>query len=378
MPDVLLVGVTVEQSWQPFPGGTAASTNALLRELRRDPGLRLLGIAARHRSPAATPWHPDVDVHHLPLPRAALYPAWHHLRWPPVDVGRPRGHTPVQVIHATSPAIPPGTAPLVATIHDLAFLDEPRWYTPRGLRFFRRGTDLARRHARRIVVPSTHTRDDCIRAGFNPTVVRVIPHGVSVPDVPAPDIQALRRRFAITRPYILWCGTHEPRKNLPGLLAAFAALVADDDPGVDLVLVGPFGWGPASAPPARVAGRVRHTGFLTSAELHAAYAGAAAFCYPSLREGFGMPVLEAMAHGLPVVTSRASPMADIAGPAAEAVDPADSAALAAALRTVLRHPEPYREAARERSRSYTWAGAAASLAAVYREAAADAARIEST
>lgn len=377
MPAAVHVAVTVEQSWQPFPGGTAASTNELLGELRHDPRLRLLGIAARHGAPAPHPWQPPVPVHQLPLPRPALYRAWHGLRWPPVDLGLPRGGG-VDVIHASSPAVPPATAPLVATIHDLAFLDEPQWYTPRGVRFFRRGTELARRHASAVVVPSTHTRDDCVRAGFDPALVSVIPHGVDVTAVRPGQIRTLRERFGLSRPYVLWCGTHEPRKNLPRLLTAFGDLIAHDDPGVDLVLVGPPGWGPTAVPPPRVAERVHHTGFLAPADLHAAYAGARAFCYPSLREGFGMPVLEAMAHGLPVVTSRSSPMAQIAGDAAEVVDPQDAGSIAEGLRTVLSGPDRYAAASLPRAARFTWAGAAASLAAVYLDVATTAERREST
>lgn len=374
----LHVAVTVEQSWQRVPGGTAASTNALLDRMRHHPDLRLVGIAARHRRPAPPPWQPPVVVHHLPLPRAALYRGWHGLRWPPVNLGL-GPHAAPDVIHATSPAVPPATAPLVATVHDLAFLDEPGWYSPRGVAFLRRGTELARRHAVRVVVPSATTRDECVLAGFEPDLLRVIPHGVQVPQVLEADVRGWRERSGLTRPYVLWCGTHEPRKNLPALLTAYTALVSGaDDPGVDLVLVGPPGWGRAAAPPAEVADRIRATGFLPTADLHAAYAGAAAFCYPSLREGFGMPVLEAMAHGIPVVTSAASPMAQLAADSAVLVDPHDPASITEGLREALRRPERYGPAGQRRAGDFTWDAAATTLAAVYAEAAGTGRRNAST
>ena len=190
----LRAAVTVEQSWQRVPGGPAASTNALLAELARRDDTEVWGVAARHRSPAPDPWQPPVPVHHLPLPRTALYRAWHGLRWPPVDLGSRRRP---DVVHATSPAVPPASVPLVATVHDLAFLDQPELYTPRGVRFLRRGTELARHHAAAVVVPSELVRTKCPQAGFDAGRLHVVPHGVGVPAVaPAADA-ALRDRLGL-------------------------------------------------------------------------------------------------------------------------------------------------------------------------------------
>jgi glycosyltransferase involved in cell wall biosynthesis len=361
----LRVAVTVEQSWQPVPGGTAMSTLALLARLREDPGLAMTGVAARHRGPAPDPWHPPVPVHHLPLPRAALYRSWHALRWPPVDLGAPE---PADVVHATSPVVPPRSAPLVATVHDLAFLDRPEWYTPRGVRLFRRGTELARTRADAVVVPSEATAADCRRHGVDPGRIHVVRHGVSAPAVGAADVARLRARLGLERPYVLWCGTREPRKNLPGLLAGFARVARAAD--LDLVLVGPDGWGDTGAAPgAAVAGRVRAVGFLGPADLAAAYAGTAVFCYPSLVEGFGMPVLEAMAHGVPVVTSAGSAMAEFAGDAAVLVDPHDPDAIAAGIEAALADRPARAAAGRAVAARHTWQAAADRLAAVYRSVA---------
>jgi glycosyltransferase involved in cell wall biosynthesis len=361
----LRVAVTVEQSWQPVPGGTAASTLALLERLREDPGLVVTGVAARHAGPAPDPWHPPVPVHHLPLPRAALYRSWHALRWPPVDLGAPDR---TDVVHATSPAVPPRSAPLVATVHDLAFLDHPEWYTPRGVRFLRRGTELARTRADAVVVPSAATAADCLRHGFDPARVHVVRHGVSAPAVTGADVARLRARLGLARPYVLWCGTREPRKNLPGLLAGFAR--SDRAADLDLVLVGPEGWGDAgAAPEARIAGRVRAVGFLPPADLAAAYAGAAVFCYPSLVEGFGMPVVEAMAHGAPVVTSAGSAMAEFAGDAAVLVDPYDRDAIAGGIGEALADAPARAAAGRAVAARHTWQAAADRLLGVYRSVA---------
>jgi len=357
----LRVAVTVEQSWQRVPGGTAASTNALLAELTLSPGLRVWGVAAAHRSPAAPPWQPPVPVHHLPLPRAALYRAWHTLRRPPVHAG---GGPRPDVVHATSPAVPPASVPLVATVHDLAFVDRPELYTPRGVRFLTRGTALARAEAAAVVVPSRVVAAECLAAGFDADRLHVVPHGVSVPDVPAGAVTALRQRLDLPGEYVMWCGTHEPRKNLTTLLAAFELLVADGR-DLHLLLVGPDGWGPQAAPPARVASRVRTAGFLPVDELQAAYAGAAVLAYPSLAEGFGMPVLEAMAHGVPVVTSAGSAMAEFATGAGVLVDPTDPAAVAGGVDLALGAAGPLGSVGRHRAAAMTWAAAAERLAAVY-------------
>ena len=137
------------------------------------------------------------------------------------------------------------------------------------------------------------------------------------------------------RPYIAWVGTFEPRKNVGGLLAAFATL-AQRDSEVELVLIGPSGWGPqltavAQGMDAGVRSRVRALGFLPDAQRNAVVAGASAFCYPSTREGFGLPVLEAMVQGTPVVTSQGTSTEEVVGRAGVLVDPGRPEQIANAL-----------------------------------------------
>ena len=134
----------------------------------------------------------------------------------------------------------------------------------------------------------------------------------------------MRKRYGIDRPYLLFCGTREPRKNLPRLLEAVGRL---DNREVELVLAGPAGW-KGDATDAGVGDRVRALGFVPPDELGALYEGAELVVYPSLAEGFGLPVLEAMAHGAPVVTSAGSATEEVAGAAALLVDPLDTDAIA--------------------------------------------------
>jgi glycosyltransferase involved in cell wall biosynthesis len=357
----LRVAVTLEQCWHEVPGGTASSALETVRALQRRSDVEVLGVAARHDTLPPAPWTPSIRMHQLPLPRIALYESWHALRWPRVQ----RATGPVDVIHATTFAIPPKSAPLVVTVHDLAFVHEPMHFTKHGRRFFRRGLALARTQADAVLVPSQSTFDDCVMAGFKPDVLRLVPHGVSVPAVDAADVAAFVTAHGLPERYLLWCGTLEPRKNLPTLLTAFAA-VRRHHPDLVLVLVGPTGWGDVSVP-AELAEGVRLLGFLPADQLHAAYAGARVFCYPSLREGFGLPVLEAMAHGVPVVTSAGTAMAEFVSNSGILVDPLDADALAAGIEAALgdQHDE-LAAAAIKQSTRYSWDTAAQLCVDAYR------------
>ena len=361
--------MTVEQSWHPVPGGTAWAVLELLRALKARSDVDVVGVAARHRHPAPEPWQPPVEVRHLPFPRRLLYETWHLpvARFPKVE----RATGSVDVVHATAFAYPASVAPVVVTINDLAFLDDPRLSTRHGLRFFRRGTELARAHARLVVCPSEATRRDCLEFGFDEARLRVVPWAVRpAPPVSAEQVESVRSRHGLRRPYVLFVGTIEPRKNLPALLRAFADLT---DLDVDLVLVGPSGWNEDLAPAAaRLGERCKQLGFVSRGDLEVLMAGAAAFCYPSLREGFGLPVLEAMAHGTPVVTSRGTSTEEVAGDAAVLVDPFDPASIGEGLRRVLTDGElaaGLRVAGVARAAELSWERTADGYVQIYKEAA---------
>jgi glycosyltransferase involved in cell wall biosynthesis len=175
--------------------------------------------------------------------------------------------------------------------------------------------------------------------------------------------------MAIERPYVLAAGTLEPRKNLERLLEAWAGLPAAVRDAHELVLVGPAGW-EAEAILARARdGGVRVTGFVPDAELAALYGGCAAFCYPSLYEGFGLPVLEAMLAGAPVITSNVSSLPEVAGDAALLVDPLSVRDIRAALQRLLGDPaerDRLRAAGRARAASFSWDATATGLRDVLR------------
>jgi glycosyltransferase involved in cell wall biosynthesis len=360
------VALTVEQSWTSVPGGTARATIELARALQTRSDVDVIGVAARHARPAPDEWSPPVPVHHLGLPRVALYEAWHKLRWPPVESAT----GVVDVVHGTMIAVPASRAPLVLTIHDLTFLSHPSHFTSRGIRFFRKALTLARRHARLITCPSQATLAACLSAGFESDRLRVVPWGVRVRALSDGQLERVRNRYRLHRPYVLFCGTVEPRKNLRRVLESFRAL---DRPDVELVLAGPRGWkediGDAIA---RLEGRARWLGFVPGEDLDAIYAGAAVFAYPSLAEGFGFPVLEAMARGVPVVTSAGTATEEVAADAALLVDPLDVDTIAGAIERALTDrglAQRLGEAGRARAATYTWERSAELMAGVYAEAA---------
>jgi glycosyltransferase involved in cell wall biosynthesis len=308
-----------------------------------------------------------MEVRALALPRRLLYETWHVLRRPHVERATGR----VDLIHATGMAVPPATVPLLVTVHDLAFEHFPQHATRNGLRFFRQSLARTRADARLVLCPSDATRRDCVAAGIDAARVRVVPWGVDPVPTAEPDVAAdvLARHGLVAGRYVLFVGTIEPRKNLATLAAAFARLGRDD---LLLAIVGPAGWNqdvePVLAP---IRGRVRLTGHVPRAELDVLYAHAAAFCYPSLLEGFGMPVLEAMAAGAAVITSKGTSTEEVAGDAGVLVDPLDADDIAGAIARVVDDEDlaaDLRTRSRARAATFTWADAARATVAAYHEA----------
>jgi len=359
------LAVTLEQCWHRVPGGTATSVLRTVDALGDRDDVDVVGVAANHHGPPPEPFVPSVPVWELALPRPLLYPAWHRLRRPRVS----RATGPVDAIWATAVAVPPREAPLVVTVHDVAPIHHPDHHPTRSLDFYRRGFDLARAEADRVCCPSRSTLEDCVDQGFDRDKLRHVPWGVRPVAVPDGRVDALRARHDLGDAYVLWVGTAEPRKNLPVLLEAFS-LVAR--PGLTLALVGPEGWNEDVG--ARIGRRtdVRALGFVDEGDLAGLYAGAEVFCYPSLLEGFGLPVLEAMAQGAPVVTSAGTATEELVAGIGAAVDPRDPRAVSDALAAVLDDPaeaERRGQAGRARAAELTWEATASAMMGVVQEVA---------
>ena len=280
-----------------------------------------------------------------------------------------RAAGPVDAIHATGMAVPPRTAPLVVTVNDLAFLHHPDHFTSRGLRFFSQSLDLARTDADIVVCPSQHTADDCVVAGIDADRVRIVPYWADDRVVPSSDAEEVRQRFQLADRYVLWVGTAEPRKNLAGLLEAWQLLGRKAE---ELVLVGPTGWKSSHTRDLAESGLpIRRLGFVAEADKRALMRAAEVVCYPSLTEGFGLPVLEAMAQETPVVTSAVGATAEVAGAAGQLVDPTQPQQIADALAGLLDDnaaADRQGQAGRERALAqFTWKRTAEGLMDVYRE-----------
>jgi glycosyltransferase involved in cell wall biosynthesis len=241
------------------------------------------------------------------------------------------------LVHFTNYLAPvAGDTPYVLSIHDMSLALFPECHTWRKRLLTSRLLPWAARGARLILAPSESTRRDVIRLlDIDPARVRVIPYAASPRFRPAAaDAARLLREYGIQPPYFLYVGTLEPRKNLERALRAFAR-VSPKLPEHRFVLVGQRGWKYGAvlreAGRAELRGRVLLPGYVPEEDLPTLYAGATAFVYPSLYEGFGLPVIEAMACGTPVLTTRSSSLAEIAEAAALLVDPRDELELADAL-----------------------------------------------
>lgn len=293
------------------------------------------------------------------------------------------GARAIDVVHSPAflmPLVRAGARHAV-TIHDMTFFSHRAQHS----RLHRSAAFLALvraslRRADLLVVPSDAVRREVLRLvpATTPARLRVVPHGVGDEFRPYPPTATapVLERLGVPRPYLLYVGTLEPRKNLVRLLDAYERLVATDDPPA-LVLAGRLGWdaGPLrarlAAPTLR--GRVHVTGYVAARDLPFLYAGARGFTYPSLAEGFGMPPLEAMACGVPVVASTDPALVENLADAALLVDPTDVDALADALRRML-VDDALRATlvarGRARAAAFGWDRTAAGLLACYRELAA--------
>jgi glycosyltransferase involved in cell wall biosynthesis len=267
----------------------------------------------------------------------------------------------------------------IVTIYDLSTRFYPEAHSRINIVEWERVFAFARDRADLIITDSESARQDIVtELGIAVDRVRAIPLGVrSLPaDLPPETLAAVRAKFGLTdAPFILAVGSLEPRKNLPRLIEAFAQLVQETSlPDVQLVLTGARLHGATAIDDAitryGLAERIRLTGYVTDTELAALMQTCACFAYPSLYEGFGLPVIEAMEMGAPVVTSNTSSLPEVVGDAALLVDPTDTSSLAAALHRLLTEDTlatDLRRRGRERAALFTWERTAEAHLQVYRE-----------
>ena len=345
--------------------GTENYTYELLAALARRDRRTRYTLYCNQPPAALPPLGPNFALRRIPFPRL-----WTHARLSAELLARAP-----DVLFVPAHVLPLG-APLrrrtqtVVTIHDLGYLRFPEAHTRAHRLYLRLSTLWSARAATRLIAISSATRDDLVRLARVPAAkIAVVHHGLSERFRPVEDpaaIAAVLERYGLrdtqTRrhgdteapfAYFLYVGTVQPRKNLARLIESFAQLrtegrglrtegfragdsvLSPQSTALQLVIAGKRGWLTESierrAAELGIADRVRFTGYVADEDLPALLSGALAFVFPSLYEGFGMPVLEAMACGAPVLASNTSSLPEVAGDAALLVDPTDTAALAGGL-----------------------------------------------
>lgn len=379
--------MNLEQLLSPSPGGVGRYAAKLALHLGQL-GVEVHATVARHSQAAvvgawvanglegvvARPWV-------APLPRPVLYDSWHLAGWPPLaGAGR------CDLSHAPSLAVPPSSGhPLVVSIHDAGPWLWPETFGRRGRSFHSQGARAAARRADVVLTGSQAAADEVATyIGIPPERIRVVPYGVDPsPDLDPSTVTEARSRLGLGgHPYALWVGSLEPRKGVDILVAAMADLYRrrrDLEPSAPeaplLVLAGYAGWqnrsllGPADVEvlgPALV-----QLGPVSEPDLQALYKGASVFAFPSVHEGFGLPVLEAMAAGAPVVASDIGPLREVSGGYATLVAPGDPMAWSDALNAALEAGGAEGRArlvaaARERAALYSWRATAKATLEIYK------------
>ncbi|MGS0687136.1 glycosyltransferase family 4 protein [Nakamurella sp. GG22] len=341
--------------------GIGRYTENLLAALaaRADVAPRVTAFTARgwRSLPSSVP--PGVRTRAVPVPARALRFVWSHAELPPVTLFGGRA----DVFHGTNFVLPPtGRAGGVMTIHDLAYLANPDTVdrTSRAL------VDLVPRGLRRAAVVCTPTRvvAEQVRDAYGPSVPELIVTPLGVDEHWFTPDPAATGRIPLPDDYFLFVGTREPRKDLATLLAAYRLLRADlGDAAPALLLVGPEGWGPQEAPEPGVV----VMDYLSQPDLRWVTAGARTLVMPSRDEGFGLPALEALACGTPVIVSDVPALLEVTGGMAEVFPIGDAVALAGLLAAAAGSDPAAASAARTAyARAWTWGACAEATVRAYR------------
>ncbi len=312
----------------------------------------------------------------LPNARRLKLALWSRWNWPPVEwfCGT------VDIAHGLFHLLPAAkSAKRIVTIHDLAVYRYPETHTASTVRIHQRLLAHAARYADALVAVSESCRQDILEfLNVSPEKVFVVPNGVRTQDFDgvfdADALARLRGQIGLPENYWICIGTIEPRKNLRRLLQAYRRIAEGHPECPGLLLVGRRGW---HAEPVfetlrelRLEQRVKHAGYLSRLDVILLLRGAAACLYPSLYEGFGLPVLEAMAARVPVLTSNVSAIPEVIGPYGVLINPEDTVDLESGMETLVTRPERCAELAAcafERAKQFSWEASARRLVEVYRE-----------
>ena len=321
---------------------------------------------------------PNFSVRRIGLiPRRAMGFLWKTLDWPPADAFT----GPVDLFHFPSfVARPLRSARAVVTIHDLAFKRMPEFSEPKNVTFLERLISPTLDRARLVLVDSEFTARELVDLyGYPREKIRVTYLGVGENFRPchSPETDRVRSRHALPERFILCVATFEPRKNLGTLLEAYAILRREVEDCPELVLVGGEGWGGEDGRIGRLIGKLKleeaviRRRYIGHEVLPALYSAACLFVFPALYEGFGLPPLEAMACGTPVVCSDAASLPEVVGDAALLVPPRDAGRMAGAMKKLIDDAVLRQELIRrglDRAKRFTWTETARATLVAYREA----------
>ncbi|MEJ3403534.1 glycosyltransferase family 1 protein [Rathayibacter sp. YIM 133350] len=374
MPEERSIRVLIDATSIPSNrGGVGRYVEHLIESLPR-PGLDVIVLSQRRDRDEFSSF--GVRVH--PAPRIVRFRPL-RLLWEQFGVQRAARRLGADIIHSVHYTFPLfNSLPQVVSVHDLTFFSHPDAHSKLKRVFFRRWIKLAARRRVEVVVPSEATAKEFVRlAGGRDDDVMIAMHGVDpgVFRVPSEaEVTAFRASYSPrAEGWIAFLGTVEPRKNTAALIAAYRS-VAGTKEGPSLLLAGGDGWGPSIEPAVAEASHagwdVRRLGYLPLDDLPAFLGGATLVVYPSLGEGFGLPVLEAMTTGACVLTTRELAIPEVGGDAV-AYSGTSSSAIARGIEELLGNPERrqlLRERALVRSRMFTWARSANAHVSAYRRA----------
>ena len=346
----------------------------LARALRARPDEVLLSIAVAHPEAAqAAMGPPDENCRYV---RVSESP-WRRLAW---ELPRLATREQADLLHVTYTGPLASPCPMVVTIHDVAYRIEPRWFSPRDRFVLAAGIGLTARRAARIITVSAHAKSEIVRElglcadRIDVTLEAAAPHYRRMD--PAKRAAFDLHTWGIRNPFVLAVGNLQPRKNLQRLVEAFARVI-QRHPSLphQLVLVGKAQWRESelfqTIEREGLRDRIVFTGYVPDETLVGLFNTADLVAYPSLYEGFGLPVLEAMACGAPVLTSAVSSLPEVAGDAAALVDPLQIDSITEGMSAVLTDPGRRADlAARslERAACFSWAACADATIAAYRAA----------
>ena len=284
---------------------------------------------------------------------------------------------PLDIFHTSDWLEPPTKCPKVTTIHDLVVYKYPETFTPKGghdiVSNLKRKLKWVKRESKLVIAVSENTKRDIVEIlGIPEEKIRVVYEAadeVYNKQQTTNNIDKTKKKYGIKGDYILAVGTREPRKNLKRVIEAHEKLgISPPTGGLKLVIAGKFGWGDQSSI-INHQSSIKLLGYVPKEDLAVLYSGAKVFVYPSLYEGFGLPVLEAMSCGCPVVTSNVSSMPEVAGDAAVLVNPESMEEITEGIKKAMKEREDLVKKGLKRAKEFSWEKTARQTLEVYKEAA---------